>query len=112
MDDDDNVRGIVAESLEMWGYVVLQAENGQEALRMLDDAPELRLMVTDIRMAGLSGLELAALALARRGDLRVIFISGYFEPQKLSARVLKKPFTLGELDAAVRAELQAPPRLS
>ena len=107
VDDDGDVRETSAEMLEELGYVVLQAESAAEALSILDRQPQLDVLVTDVRMPGMSGLELSALATARRGGLRVILISGFFRPQALTCRFLQKPFRTHELDAAIRAELES-----
>jgi CheY-like chemotaxis protein len=105
VDDDDDVRETSADMLQELGYRVMQAANGLEALSMLDQNPDLEVMVTDVRMPGMSGLELSALAGERRRDLKIILISGYFMPQPIQRRFLRKPFRTNELDAAIRAEL-------
>ena len=105
VDDDAEVRIVVAEFLEDFGYHVLQADGGAAALRLLDDAPEVRLLISDIRMPDMSGLELAEIATQRHHDLKVILISGYFVAQQVNRRFLRKPFRMKELQAAVRAEL-------
>lgn len=105
VDDDDDVRVTSADMLEELGYRVMQASSGFEALKMLDRNPDLEVMVTDVRMPGMSGLELSTLAGARRRDLKIILISGYFMPQPIQRRFLRKPFRTNELDAAIRAEL-------
>lgn len=105
VDDDQDVRGILAERLQEVGYTVLEAGNGEEAMRLLDEHAELRVMITDIRMPGISGLELAKVAARQRPALRIILISGYFMPQQIEQRFLKKPFRLEQLEMAVRAEL-------
>ena len=107
VDDDPAVRETSASMLEDLGYVVIQANGGPEALDVVERHPEVDLMVTDIRMPGMSGLELSDIATAKRQDLPVILISGYFAPQKISHRFLQKPFRFHELDAAIRAELVA-----
>ncbi|MBV8913521.1 MAG: response regulator [Acetobacteraceae bacterium] len=107
VDDDPEVRETSAEMLEDLGYRVMQASNGFEALERLDKHPELDVMVTDIRMPGMSGLELSAVAAQRRKDLKIILMSGYFLPQPIRRRFLQKPFRTQELDAAIRAELEA-----
>ncbi|MBV9749952.1 MAG: response regulator [Acetobacteraceae bacterium] len=107
VDDDDDVRETSAEMLEELGYVVLQAESGSEALSIVESHPQLDVLVTDVRMPGMTGLELSAKALARRHGLRVILISGFFRPQALTCRFLQKPFRTHELDAAIRAELDS-----
>ena len=91
--------------LEELGYRVMQAASGFEALEKLEENPDLEVMVTDIRMPGMSGLELSDLAGKRRQDLKIILISGYFLPQPIQRRFLQKPFRTHDLDAAIRAEL-------
>ncbi len=105
VDDDDDVRETSADMLEELGYSVVQASNGLDALSLLDHRPDLEIMVTDIRMPGMSGLELAELARGRRCDLKIILISGYFLPQPIKRRFLQKPFRTHELDQAIQAEL-------
>jgi CheY-like chemotaxis protein len=106
VDDDPEVRVIVAEFLEDFGYEVLQADGGAQALELLARTPDLRMMITDIRMPDMSGIELANLAAQQRRDLKIILISGYFVSQQVDRRFLRKPFRMRELEAAVRAELQ------
>ena len=105
VDDDEDVRETSAEMLEELGYVVLRAESGQEALSIMETDQQLDILVTDVRMPGMTGLELSAEAVARRQGLRVILVSGFFRPQALTCRFLQKPFRTHELDAAIRAEL-------
>ena len=105
VDDDDDVREVAAGMLEDLGYVVVQANNGACALAILEERDDLDVMVTDIRMPGMSGLELSDRVGKLRADLKVILISGYFQPQMLSRRFLQKPFRTRDLDAAIRAEL-------
>lgn len=105
VDDDDEVRETSADMLGELGYSVVQASNGADALAILDETPELQVMVTDIRMPGMSGLELSDLARTRRKNLKVILVSGYFTPQIIQRRFLQKPFRTHELDQAIQAEL-------
>jgi CheY-like chemotaxis protein len=105
VDDDPEVRIIVAEFLQDFGYRVIQASGGAEALDLLAQAPDVRLIITDIRMPDMSGFELADIATQRQGDLKIILISGYFVSQQVDRRFLRKPFRMRDLEAAVRAEL-------
>ena len=105
VDDDDDVRETSADMLGELGYDVIQASNGQDALAILTQYPDLEIMVTDIRMPGMSGLELSDYARDIRKDLKVILVSGYFVPQPIMDRFLQKPFRTHELDQAIRAEL-------
>ena len=105
VDDDENVRETSADMLQELGYEVHQADSGQQALEMLGHTG-FDVMVTDIRMPGMSGFELSDLASSRYGDLKIILMSGYFQPQTLTRRFLQKPFRTQELDRAIRAELE------
>jgi CheY-like chemotaxis protein len=107
VDDDAAVRVIVAEFLEDFGYQVIQASGGAEALDLLGRTPDLRMMITDIRMPDMSGVELADAATRRLPELKVILISGYYVSQQVERRFLRKPFRMRDLEAAVRDELSA-----
>jgi CheY-like chemotaxis protein len=107
VDDDPEVRSIVAEFLEDLGYDVLQANGGTHALELQERTPDLRMIVTDIRMPDMSGIELANIVTKRRRDLKIILISGYFVSQQVDRRFLRKPFRMRDLEAAVREELNA-----
>jgi CheY-like chemotaxis protein len=107
VDDDPEVRIIVAEFLRDFGYQVLQATGGAEALDLLAQTPDLQMIITDIRMPDMSGIELADHATQQRRDLKIILISGYFVSQELDRRFLRKPFRMRDLEAAVREELNS-----
>ena len=107
VDDDPEVRVIVAEFLEDFGYHVVQATGGAEALEILAQTPDLRMIISDIRMPDMSGIELADIATQRQRDLKIILISGYFVSQQVDRRFLRKPFRMRDLEAAVRSELEA-----
>lgn len=107
VDDDPEVRIVVAEFLQDFGYRVVQAGGGAEALDLLARTPDLRMIITDIRMPDMSGIELADLATQRQRDLKIILISGYFVSQQVERRFLRKPFRMRDLEAAVRSELNA-----
>ncbi len=109
VDDDPEVRVIVAEFLEDFGYRVLQADGAAQALDLLAQTPDLRMMISDIRMPDMSGIELADIATQRQRDLKIILISGYFVSQQVDRRFLRKPFRMRELEAAVREELDESP---
>ena len=106
VDDDDDVRETSADMLGELGYQVIQASNGPQALDIIEAFPDLQVMVTDIRMPGMSGFELSDLARVRRETLKIILISGYFTPQKVERRFLQKPFRTHDLDQAIQAELR------
>ncbi len=108
VDDDNDVRETSADMLTELGYQVRQAENGQQALDLLTTRG-FDVMVTDIRMPGMSGLELSSVAATRYQQMKIILVSGYFQPQALHHRFLQKPFRTADLDSAIRAELNGLP---
>ena len=105
VDDEEEVREILAETLEDFGYVVATAASGEEALPALLGDHEIELVITDVRMPGMSGLELAEEIRRQRPEVKVVLISGYFLPQAVPQRFLKKPFHMKDLASIVRSEL-------
>lgn len=105
VDDDADVREVIAETLVGFGYGVIQAASGEEALPVLAAHPDIKVLITDVRMPGMSGFELAARARSMDAHLKVIVTSGYFLPQPIAERFLKKPFRMHELASAIEAEL-------
>jgi two-component system, cell cycle sensor histidine kinase and response regulator CckA len=111
------VRATLARALEHFGYAVLSARDGREALAAAAAFDEpLRLLVTDVDMPGMTGGELARALGAVRPETPVLFVSGRPAPRDLSEAVvgrpsayLAKPFTLDRLREAV-TELAGPLR--
>jgi DNA-binding response OmpR family regulator len=75
VDDDLELRDVVVAILAEPGYTVLTASDGYEALRILVDR-SVDLMITDVKMPGISGFELARQAKLMRPNLHVIYVSG------------------------------------
>lgn len=117
LDDDEAVRAMCAELLELRGYRVLRAARGEEALGLLRTAdPPVRLLLSDVVMPGMSGPEVARLALAAHPGLVVLFMSGYaavplIDDGAVRSRVafLPKPFSASVLTDKVRALLSRGP---
>jgi CheY-like chemotaxis protein len=105
VDDDDEVRETAADMLMDIGYRVLLAESGTEALNLLE-CGGIDIMVSDIRMPGMSGIELARHA-SSRYKVKIILMSAYFSAQPIAHPFLAKPFRVKDLDAAIRAEIGA-----
>jgi nitrogen-specific signal transduction histidine kinase/CheY-like chemotaxis protein len=107
VDDDALARLATAAALREMGHEVAEARDGEEALIVLGQRPDLRLMVTDYAMPQMNGAELTLVARRRRPDLVVIMITGYAaglpggKPPGVRA-LLRKPFRMEELDAAMR----------
>jgi signal transduction histidine kinase/ActR/RegA family two-component response regulator len=109
VDDEEQVRRLTARLLRRKGYVVLEAELPQLALRVLEqETAPIDLLLTDVVMPEMSGVQLAAAARSKQPSLAVLFMSGY-EPGLLTdidaREVLQKPFTPAQLARAVAAAL-------
>ncbi len=115
VEDDDGVRAFTTQSLRELGYQVAEAACGAAALELLDSAPHVDLLLTDVVMPGAyNGRELAEEALRRRPGLRVLYMTGYSRDAislqgglKPGVHLLGKPFSLEELAAKVRGRLDA-----
>ena len=78
VEDDDLLRPLIIDVLKMYGYEVLEARDGDEALRLCKDhAGPIHLMLTDVVMPRMSGPQLAEQVAARRPQMQVLFMSGY-----------------------------------
>jgi two-component system cell cycle sensor histidine kinase/response regulator CckA len=113
VEDEPALRRLISASLERRGYTVLAAEDGTEAVRILENNPaKIDLVVSDIMMPKMNGLELRKKAILLRPDMRFLFISGYAEDTigrtahlPRDAGYLEKPFLPIELARKVRAQL-------
>jgi PAS domain S-box-containing protein len=106
LDDDEDVRAFLSESLEGLGCTVVSAASGAEGIEALRQwRPDLALV--DYAMPGMNGAEAARAAREIHPGLPIVFVTGYAESEQLEAAlgegapVLRKPFTLAELAAAV-----------
>jgi PAS domain S-box-containing protein len=115
VEDEGGIRALVRKILRRQGYQVLEASNGEEALRLLAQADnKVDLLLTDVMMPGMNGVELSHQALAHHAALKVLFVSGYTDESVLEAgqfpsgtAFLQKPFTLGSLLGKVREVLDS-----
>ncbi len=104
VDDEAEHRAMVARLLTGEGYRVLQAENGLEALRLVEKPEnDIRLVVTDIRMPVMNGYELADRLTTRPSPVPMIFLSGYRQSSiALPGPVFMKPFSSTHLLEEIR----------
>ena len=114
VEDDPLVRRLGVRALRDAGFSVLEAGNGEEALRVAAGAGTIDLLITDVVMPALGGVELAERLHQERPDLRVLFVTGYAD-QRLEqacadrrAFLQQKPFTPGVLLRRVRELLDQP----
>jgi PAS domain S-box-containing protein len=114
VDDESSIRMLIRKILSRHGYAVLEAIDGEEAVRTMDEHPgTINLLLTDVVLPKLGGRELAVAVRDRHPDARVLYISGYNDEPMLSGGAalppntayLQKPFTLGSLLLKVREML-------
>jgi two-component system, cell cycle sensor histidine kinase and response regulator CckA len=77
VDDDAAMRTILGMTLRAFGYLALAAGDGEEALQMARDHPEIRVILLDVVMPGLSGRELADQLRGNLPDASILFCSGH-----------------------------------
>jgi len=111
-DDDRAIRTLVTMFLEQDGYAVLTASDGAEAFRIFQKRQEsISLLLSDVMLPQMNGLQLAAAVHELRPQLPVLFISGSMPHADCGWGCLAKPFTSGELAERVRQIIaeNAPP---
>ena len=113
VEDDAGVRGFVISAARELGFAVFEADNAVLALERLEANPQITILLTDVVMPSVTGNQLAAMALAKRPDLRVIYMTGYTRNAIVhngvldpGTRLLTKPFTLEELDRELQDVLR------
>ena len=108
------IRLSTAEMLADRGHSVREAANAIEALALLDDH-DFDVLITDLKLPGIPGDELAARAVAQQPALRIVFASGYKVLPNTGAReglagavLLQKPYIELSLSQALQAAMSAP----
>jgi DNA-binding NtrC family response regulator len=117
VDDDADVLDSVCASLGALGYTVECVSSGLAALDVLDDrSKEIDLLLTDVVMPGLHGFNLSRMARLRRPDLRVLYMSGYTDFERILedtgprfGKLLQKPFRPADLGREIETALAAGP---
>ena len=107
VDDDPAVREVLAEMAAELGYRVATAESGAEALRRLGNGERFALMLTDVAMPEMNGVELARAAREAAPGMPIGFASGYADLRTFGAEladevVLKKPYRMHEVAARIQ----------
>jgi CheY-like chemotaxis protein len=108
VDDEEMIRGTVLSLLDVLGHEAQAASSGLEALRRLDAEMEVDLVILDINMPGMDGVETLSRLRIARPDLKVLFATGFADDRIPSilkrfpeVRILKKPFSITELERAL-----------
>lgn len=112
VDDDPAVCHVTGQMLELHGFQVLYAENGEQALALFDKYDDqVSILVADIVMPKMSGPQLAHLLRIQRPELPVLFVSGLVSYANfegvMGGRMLKKPYSPSILASKVREVLAA-----
>jgi PAS domain S-box-containing protein len=118
VEDQVDVCELVVCTLRSYGYSVLRASNGDEALRIANDQSEpIHLLLTDVVMPGINGKTLAEKLRVSRPETKVLYMSGYLDHSigtqavfESDAAIIPKPFAPDALASKVREVLNAAPR--
>jgi PAS domain S-box-containing protein len=115
VDDEAAVRRTAQAALERYGYTVLLAENGLDAMSAVGEHVDLRLILLDLSMPHMDGIETLRRVMALNPNLRVVLSSGYSEMEvtqrfagKGLAGFIQKPYTATALAEVVQRILQSP----
>ncbi len=112
VDDNEGVRHLVSRWLERVGFIVSQAKDGADALDMIKKEPP-DVIIADIRMPKISGLELARMVKRDFPDIKVVLMTAYSSPQTIAQAkregvddYLEKPFTQDQVEKIARGVLE------
>jgi CheY-like chemotaxis protein len=115
VDDDKEVQELICPFLRENGYTVLSANDGVEAIDILQRNADIKLLFSDIMMPRMDGLELARRARQARPDLKILLATGYVaatQKKDLSdmkdEALLKKPYRPSALQEIIRQMLDRP----
>ncbi len=114
VEDEETVRRVIERLLQKLGYDVLSASDAEEAMEVFQQRhDEIDLVLTDVVMPGLTGVEMAEVLREQRPDMKFLFTSGYTSkelggsPQAPPEPFLPKPFSMDELSRSIRDALDS-----
>ncbi len=109
VEDDDDVRAFVSNTLRDLSYVVFEADSGESALKIVDNGQHIDLLLTDVILPNQNGRELANVLLGKRPQLKILFMTGYSRNAIVhqgrldpGVQLIQKPFTRTTLAKKVR----------
>jgi PAS domain S-box-containing protein len=119
VEDNELVRNMTSEALKQYGYRVIEAPGGEQALKVIGGyAEKIDLLLTDVVMPGLNGRELADQILTLRPDIKVLYMSGYADNAIVQYGVIQpglafieKPFSPETLAETIRQIVSSGPPL-
>lgn len=113
VDDEPQIRSLLRSLLSRQGYQVMEAGDGAEALSLYEQGFSFDLVLTDVVMPQMDGLQLSREIATLMPATRVLFMSGKCEVEKVASQAsefgfgfIKKPFAVEELNASVRSQLR------
>ena len=114
VEDDPDVRRVVRQQLVDFGYPVIEAENGVQALEMIEQITDIAIVVSDVIMpGGINGRQLAAAVLGDHPHMRIVLMSGYTDEATGDVGnelpVLAKPFAAQDLARALQGTNRGKP---
>jgi CheY-like chemotaxis protein len=114
VDDDPTILDIVKEQISEYGYQPVLASSGEEALLVANQNDKIDLLLTDIMMPGINGIDLAKQFITLYPETKVLFMSGFMCPSLAhfipddEGAFLQKPFLTNTLIAKMRKVLNRP----
>jgi DNA-binding NtrC family response regulator len=106
-EDEAQLRLVVVETLEDAGYAVIEAADGDAGLAILRSDRQVDMLISDIKMPGLNGYQLAEAGLTLRPAIKVLLMTGYADEaipaviRQAAIRIIHKPFDFDDLSACV-----------
>jgi two-component system cell cycle sensor histidine kinase/response regulator CckA len=113
VEDEPMVRSVAERALTRHGYKVVTADNGEDALEIVNSGEPIDLLISDVVMPGMDGPTMVREARKSRPELKILFMSGYAEEQLRKSidienvNFLPKPFSVTELAEAARRTVGA-----
>jgi len=118
--DDESLNLMVFKTILKTNYNIITAESGFEGLEELSGNPDIRIVITDMRMPGMSGLEFITIAKEKYPDILFCMLTGYEITEEIKAamesnliyKYFQKPFKTAEINSAIWSVLNENQQLS